>query len=151
MEVLDEVIARGLWRGLADFGYDDATAPLAGARAFVQPSQVSDLVEALAQPSDEQTMPPSVVSHPAHGTVLVCWFRVDGEPSDDGLAGVLQAARAATHGLGGRMVIERCPAELKDRFDVWDEVGDSIAVMRRLKEQYDPTRTLNPGRFVGGI
>ena len=61
------------------------------------------------------------------------------------------AARTAAHALDGRAVIERCPAGVKARFDVWDDVGDSIEVMRRLKEQYDPGRTLNPGRFVGGI
>ena len=35
--------------------------------------------------------------------------------------------------------------------DVWDDVGEPVAIMRRLKEQYDPERVLNPGRFVGGI
>ncbi len=151
VDVLDPVIAEGLWRGLADFGYDDETAPLAGARAFVQPSRVADLVEALTQLPDRQTAPPSVVSNPAHGTVLVRWYAADGQPSSDGLARVLQAARSVAHGVDGRLVIERCPAEVKAGFDVWDEVGDSITVMRRLKEQYDPSRTLNPGRFVGGI
>ena len=83
--------------------------------------------------------------------MLVRWYAADGQPSSDGLARVLQAARSVAHGVDGRLVIERCPAEVKAGFDVWDEVGDSITVMRRLKEQYDPSRTLNPGRFVGGI
>ena len=48
-------------------------------------------------------------------------------------------------------MIERCPADVKARFDVWDDVGETVEVMRRLKEQYDAGRVLNPGRFVGGI
>ena len=32
VEVLDESAAGGMWRGLRDFGYDDATTPLAGVR-----------------------------------------------------------------------------------------------------------------------
>ena len=68
-----------------------------------------------------------------------------------GLSDLLAAARTAAHALDGRAVIERCPAGVKARFDVWDDVGEGIEVMRRLKEQYDPGRTLNPGRFVGGI
>ena len=33
----------------------------------------------------------------------------------------------------------------------WGIVGDGLTVMRALKRQFDPNRTLNPGRFVGGI
>jgi len=35
--------------------------------------------------------------------------------------------------------------------DVWGPVGDAYPLMRGLKEQFDPERILNPGRFVGGL
>jgi glycolate oxidase FAD binding subunit len=35
--------------------------------------------------------------------------------------------------------------------DAWGAVGPSVRLMRGLKERFDPKRTLNPGRFVGGI
>lgn len=34
---------------------------------------------------------------------------------------------------------------------VWGEAPAAIAQMRALKERFDPNRTLNPGRFIGGI
>ena len=49
------------------------------------------------------------------------------------------------------MVVERAPSGVKSRVDVWGDLSGSTAVMRRLKDQYDPKRLLNPGRFVGGI
>jgi glycolate oxidase FAD binding subunit len=34
---------------------------------------------------------------------------------------------------------------------VWGYRGDALALMRRVKEQFDPAGVLAPGVFVGGI
>jgi len=55
-------------------------------------------------------------------------------------------------GEGGSAVIERRPPGLERDVDVWGPIGaGELAVMRRLKEEFDPTGVLNPGRFVGGL
>ena len=77
VEVLDEAVSDGLWRKLGDFGYDDATASLAGVRAHVQPSRAPALAEALARLSDELVGPPSLVANPACGMVLARWYASD--------------------------------------------------------------------------
>jgi glycolate oxidase FAD binding subunit len=51
----------------------------------------------------------------------------------------------------GNLVVESSPLFIKKRIDVWGEPRSDYKVMRRLKEQIDPTGILNPGRFVGGI
>jgi FAD/FMN-containing dehydrogenase len=48
-------------------------------------------------------------------------------------------------------MIERCPIDLKSELDVFGDLGASLAVMRRMKQQFDPTGTLSPGRFAGRI
>lgn len=48
-------------------------------------------------------------------------------------------------------VIEKCGLEIKKSRDVFSDVGSSIDLMRRIKNQYDPSNTLNPGRFAGKI
>ncbi len=54
----------------------------------------------------------------------------------------------------GSTVIEFCPAELKQKVNVWGAAatkrGD-IELMRRLKKVFDPDNVLSPGRHVGGI
>ena len=52
---------------------------------------------------------------------------------------------------GGRLVLLRAPAEIKTAVDVWGEVGDGLALMKRLKDGFDPEHRLGAGRFVGGI
>ena len=151
VELLSEAEARSIWRGVADFGWDEATTPMLGARASVPPSKVPKLIRALERPDNAEGLLPAVVSHPAHGSVLVCWYATDVQPSTDALSSVLRRAREAAHEAGGHLTIEQCPPEVKSGLDVWDDVGEPLAIMRRLKEHYDPKRTLNPGRFVGGI
>jgi glycolate oxidase FAD binding subunit len=51
----------------------------------------------------------------------------------------------------GTYVIEKCPLVVKQNMDVFSDVGNALELMRRIKSQYDPTNTLNPGRFAGKI
>jgi glycolate oxidase FAD binding subunit len=51
----------------------------------------------------------------------------------------------------GALILERAPLELKRTAGVWGEPRAGFALMQRLKQQFDPARTLNPGRYVGGI
>lgn len=65
-------------------------------------------------------------------------------------ATTLRAARQAIAALGGSLVVDSAPPDLKPVLNVWGESG-GIDIMRRVKQQLDPKRTLSPGRFVGGI
>jgi glycolate oxidase FAD binding subunit len=62
-------------------------------------------------------------------------------------AGGMRELRAAIERNGGSLVIMRDAGEL----DAWGTAGDTLPLMRALKQQFDPRGVLNPGRFVGGI
>jgi glycolate oxidase FAD binding subunit len=49
---------------------------------------------------------------------------------------------------GGFLTILEAPTELKEKMDVWGYIGNSLDVMRRLKQQFDPKNILSPNRFV---
>ena len=49
------------------------------------------------------------------------------------------------------MTIEAATPALKEEVDVWGDPGPGIRLMRNVKAAFDPGRTLNRGRFVGGI
>jgi glycolate oxidase subunit GlcD len=60
------------------------------------------------------------------------------------LGGLREAARAA----GGSLVVERALASFRHKFDSWG-LSESVALMmKRVKEQLDPSDTFSPGRFT---
>ena len=68
---------------------------------------------------------------------------------DDGIGRMVNLVHRVRE-FGGSMVLLRGTAAMKRRLDAeWQ--SDALPLMRRIKHQFDPTRTLNPGRLGGGI
>jgi glycolate oxidase FAD binding subunit len=82
------------------------------------------------------------------GIVHLCALQ---EARSANLAGWVTRLRQAARDLGGTLVIEHCPLDLKSQVDVWGEGGDDLAAMRKMKSAWDPKEILSPGRFIGGI
>ena len=51
----------------------------------------------------------------------------------------------------GSAVIVRGSDDLKRLVDVWGPAGDTLPVMRAVKQQFDPDGLLNPGRGPFGL
>jgi glycolate oxidase FAD binding subunit len=64
--------------------------------------------------------------------------------------GTVQALRQAAEAARGALVVEEYAPTLVGRIDPWGTPA-ALDLMRRVKAQFDPHNTLNPGRFVGGI
>ena len=68
------------------------------------------------------------------------------------LAAVTTRLRAWVGELGGSVTVTRGPAELRRAVDPWGPVEPgAFALMRALRNEFDPERVLNPGRYVGGL
>jgi glycolate oxidase FAD binding subunit len=65
-------------------------------------------------------------------------------------AAAVDRLRAACTAAGGALVVLDGPPATTAALDPWGPVP-ALALMRRVKEQFDPDRRLAPGRFVGGI
>ncbi len=53
--------------------------------------------------------------------------------------------------MGGSLFVTGGAGLLPSGYDAWGDMGPALALMKRIKERFDPKGVLNPGRFVGGI
>jgi glycolate oxidase FAD binding subunit len=65
-------------------------------------------------------------------------------------AGAVERLRAAAVRAGGHAVVLTAPPAVRAITDMWGPVA-GLALMRRVKDQFDPEHRFAPGRFVGGI
>lgn len=77
------------------------------------------------------------------------WLRLEASSSEE-IHRVLVATRTELERTGGSLNLLHCPADLP-AMDAWGTAGDAFPLMWRVKQQFDPRGTLNPGRFIGGI
>lgn len=69
----------------------------------------------------------------------------------ESLADMLTQLRQRAADVGGNLIIEAAPSELKQQVDVWGSIGSTLDLMKQVKAKFDVGGVLNPGRFVSGI
>lgn len=60
---------------------------------------------------------------------------------------LLARLRQKAESLGGSLVLENAPAEIRNDFDSWGSFGSAMELMKRVKQQLDPENLLSPGRM----
>lgn len=64
---------------------------------------------------------------------------------------VLDSLRRQLAAVAANAVVFATPASWRGRVDHWGPIGDTLPLMRRVKDEFDPEHRFAPGRFVGGI
>ncbi len=133
--------AESWWQWLTDFPADMLVSVLPGAVVEVMTRLGELLPDCCLQ------------AQAGNGLVRVQWpSREAGPPAaaGNGLAALLRdTLRPALANLGGKLVVLSTAGHGElGRDDVWGPPGEAAAVMRALKERFDPAGVLNPGRFI---
>jgi FAD/FMN-containing dehydrogenase len=61
----------------------------------------------------------------------------------------LERLRQRVETLGGSLVLDNAPSEIRNELDAWGDFGSRVDLMKRVKAQLDPQDLLSPGRFFG--
>lgn len=146
-EVLEDADEDAVWE-LCEAGETDL--PVVSARATLKPLAAFEFVSRLEDATGLGPLTLDATLHVGTGTVIVNWSSgEDTSPAD--VRAAIEASFQQARDCGGLAIIERCPLDAKSDIDVWGELGPTLEIMRRMKHQFDPDRTLSPGRFAGGI
>jgi glycolate dehydrogenase FAD-binding subunit len=133
-----------VWNARQDFWSFSHPAETAVAKISILPADLAHTIELIRQAADSHRLCwKSLIYATGLG-----WLRLDG--LTDNLHGALLSLRADLEKMGGSLVLIHRPTALPP-FDAWGTPGDSLPLMRSVKQQLDPANTLNPGRFLSGI
>ncbi len=116
-------------------------------RLSVRPREIDVLAEGLLAALDRIGVSPSAVCISAGlGTIHLRLSL----PGPNGMGSFL-AARDVAAALADHAVVLAAPPDWKRDIDIWGEPPGTLPVMTALRDQFDPGRVLNPGRFVGRL
>lgn len=136
---------------------DGPTLPLWQALAeLTRPPQASWLIKVVTLPgqtaavcrlADELPGQWAAQAHAGNGIVRL-WTTTDLTTAqvNDAISRLTEAA-----GPQGAVTLPRCPSAAKLALPVWGKPPSSGWLMAQVKQQLDPHRLFNPGRFVAGI
>ena len=134
-------------RWVTDLGWQEDFAPTLVLKLSAPRRVIPSLAGACLNIGLLET-PSEVLADPGFGTVRVFFW---GDSDDEGVLEAIRESRRAAQQHGGTAVVEVCHPSIKVKLDVWGEEPGSMEIMRRLKEQFDPQRLLNRGRFIGRL
>jgi glycolate dehydrogenase FAD-binding subunit len=148
-ETLEGHAHEAFWAAVRDFDPGNGSAVVL--KASVVLDKAGEAMEYGERLAAQHGLHVAVISEAGTG-ILRLYFRAD-ERVDrtTPLAEVVDSLRAFALQAKGSLVVLQAPVAVKERVDVWGSPGKGFAMMRGLKEQFDPGNILNPGRFVQGL
>jgi glycolate oxidase FAD binding subunit len=129
--------------GPATVGEDEAAIKLSA-----PPADLADVLGTVLGAAERRGLDhPRITGHAASGVTFVGFSGGD----EDARAGFVEELREIWLRRGGSVTLQKAPLSLKNRVGAWDQGGDYLGLIRRVKEKFDPRGGMNPGRFVGGV
>ena len=153
-EILTEDEHRIFWLNLGDLQAlcgDQYTASI-GVKLNYQFSAWKDILKAADTILDSYNINHTVMCHAGSGVCLLNLLmdQSDADFSHNAVAAIDSLLETVCQ-ANGNLVVQRAPADLKPKLPIWGAMGQDLPVIKRIKNQLDPSGIMSPGRFVGGL
>jgi glycolate oxidase FAD binding subunit len=116
-------------------------------RSLCAPAEVQQRAPALRDAANRCELFTDVLLDVMNGDV---YLRVTDRDSR-AFAEKIEACDDAIRGIDPKSIVVSGNAPIRSSISAWGELPSGIEKMRAMKAAFDPKRTLNPGRFIGGI
>ncbi|PYS82215.1 MAG: hypothetical protein DMF70_08305 [Acidobacteria bacterium] len=115
-------------------------------RTNLRPSDLALFINEASTLETDEASHPSLMWHAGVGDGCL---RAIAKPPVYHREGVraLERLRQKAETLGGHLVVESAPIEIKNEFDAWGGFGSAAELMKRVKAELDPQNLLSPARF----
>jgi glycolate oxidase FAD binding subunit len=155
LEILRGSGEREFWKALGELGQvvKRSNAWSIGLKTSVPPSLSPRICEKMAEAAHRAGVAVRHLSHAGNGITYTYVPLTEDlyRENEEVLIQIAKSLREQAEEMGGSLTVEYAPPKFKECFDVWGEVGATFSLMERIKREFDPGSTLNPGRFVGGL
>jgi len=142
------------WRAVSDLelGLTEKFPGLIKAKLNYRISEWKDVFQCAHRILSKVNGKHTIMAHAGSG---ICFINLLMDQGDNGLfdkaiEAMGQLLRRSQE-AGGNLIIQRAPTNIKKRLKIWGELGSDFIIMKRLKEQLDPSNIMSPGRFIGSL
>lgn len=139
-----------LWQMLREDGpwLDEPTEWKVKLKVNYLPSQLVEVVQRLEVLQQALAAGMRLKAHAGSGVIRAYLALKETNATVSQFAEQIRGLRALLKPSRGTVIVERAPAPLKRAIDVWGYDFKDHAVMRQIRQRFDPQGILNPGRFV---
>ena len=99
----------------------------------------------------EQGVDRTILCHSGSGVTLINLLLDQRSDGKDKARKAVRTLLAECRKSGGNLVVQSAPPGWKESLPVWGEPGSDLPMMKRIREQLDPSGLMNPGRFAVGL
>jgi len=132
-----------LWEDIRDFPWELFKAERVVCKASVVVTQIPQVLTTLKRLSDEYGIKTYISARAGNGILIIS---IKGKISS--IIDSLNSLRSFVSSIGGHLILQEAPPEIKARVQVWGDFGSGLGIMKKIKFNFDPNNLLNPGRYI---
>ena len=111
------------------------------------PLNIVPTIKFVKSVADSKSVKTRYLSDFAFGNIMIDFF----DCNNESVISIIDEINSQINNLLQSLVIQKCDTALKNNFDVFFLEDSNKPVMLRIKNQYDPNRIFNAGRFAGKL